>query len=335
MLVAVTGALYWFLSVDAATQAPVEFPAVSTVSGEATPHSANPQMQIGSGHEAFLAAFQTPISFWGKVIDEQGNAVGDVVVVLTANNRPDGKGTNYQRSTDDKGLFSITGIHGMSLHVEVSKEGYYQTVESRGGTIYGTRGTSDRSVPTEDSPTIFILRRKGESAQLYVSERLIRMRKDGATVALSLETGKSVPAGQGHLLVECWTEDQEKDGQGHYSWRCRLSVPGGGLIKRVGEYDFLAPADGYQPHNDITPPKEKWSAEAEREYFVRTADNRYARIKLSLQTRGDHFLVIESHFNPQQGDRNLEYDSRKQGPETLKPSIRRKTGQAEAVQPAP
>jgi hypothetical protein len=270
--------------------------------------------------KAFMVIFQTPISFWGRVVDEKGNAVPNAAVVLIANDEPYGKGAKYQRTTDSMGLFSITEIHGMSLYVEVSKDGYYQTAESQGSTIYAIRGNSDRPVPTPVNPSIFVLRRRGEVVPIhYVSARPIKLQKDGAPITINLATGESVPAEQGHLRVECWTEDQKKDAQRHYPWRCRVSVVGGGLIKREGDYDFLAPADGYQPHDDITPSKERWSSAAEREYFIKTVDSSFARVKVRIRTGGDHFVVIESYFNPKPGDRNLEYDPRKEATATSEP----------------
>jgi Carboxypeptidase regulatory-like domain len=302
-------------STRVADQAPVDGKLAGLLAEATEPLPSNtPDNESHSAQKkAFMAIFQTPISFWGRVVDEKGNGVPNAAVVLIANDEPYGKGAKYQRTTDSRGLFSITEIHGMSLNVEVSKDGYYQTAESRGSTIYAIRGKSDRPVPTSENPAIFFLRRRGGADQLYyVSVRPINLRKDGTPVTINLETGKSVPAEQGHLRVECWTEDQKKDAQGHYPWRCRVSVIGGGLIKRKDEYNFLAPADGYQPQDDITPPKERWSPTAEREYFIKTADSSFARVKLRIRTGGDHLLVIESYFNPKPGERNLEYDPNKQ-----------------------
>lgn len=270
-------------------------------------------------NKAFMAIFQTPISFWGRVVDEKGNAVPNAAVVLIANDEPYGKGAKYQRTTDSRGLFSITEIHGMSLYVEVSKDGYYQTAESRGSTIYAIRGRSDKAVPTLEKPAIFRLRKKGDAALLIYRSQLLKLPKDGVPVVINLVTDEPVGAGRGHLEVQCWTESEKKDEKGHYPWRCRVSAPGGGLIGRVGEFDYIAPLDGYQPHDDVTSPADRWSAHAAHDYFVMTAGNRYARVKLELQTRGDHFIVIESYFNPKPGDRNLEYDPSKEATATSEP----------------
>ena len=268
--------------------------------------------------KAFIGAFLTPISFWGKVVDERGDAIPRATVKLSANNNPNpiGQSSKYERSSDEHGLFSITGIHGIALSVEVMKEGYYQTTESRGVANYVLKNNSDRPTPTAESPAVFVLRKRGESVQLiHVTERPVKVPKNGAPVEVALESGQVVPAGRGDLRIECWTEDQKKDAQGDFLWRCRISVPGGGLMKRDGEFDFEAPAGGYQPHDDITPPVERWSAIAEQQYFVKMANGHFARVNLQIRTGGEHFVVIESYFNPMSGSRNLEYDPSKQAGE--------------------
>jgi len=264
----------------------------------------------------------TPISFWGKVVDERGNPVATAEVKFGANDNPNpmGKGSDHRTTTDANGSFSITGIRGVTLYVEVSKEGYYRAreVEGKRGSFdsfryAGPRATDEPAPPSSESPAIFVLRKKGDAAELIrVTERPVKVPKNGAPVEIALESGQAVPAGQGDLRIECWTEDQKKDAQGNYPWRCRVSVPGGGLVKREGEYDFEAPADGYQPHDDIAPPEERWSAKAERQYFVKMADGHFARVNVRMRTGGEHFAVIESYFNPKPGSRNLEYDPRKQ-----------------------
>jgi hypothetical protein len=251
----------------------------------------------------------------GKVVDERGNVVSDATVNLSASDNPNpmGEGSKYQRSTDADGLFSITGIHGIALNVEVSKEGYYQTAESRGTTSYVVKNNTDRPISTFENPAIFLLRKKGEAAELvHVPERPVRVPKDGSPVEIALETGQVVTAGHGDLRIECWTKDQEIDAQGNYSWHCRVSVPGGGLMKREGEYDFEAPTEGYQSQDDISPPDERWSPKAERQYFVKTADDHYARVNLRVRTGGEHFVVLEAYYNPKIDSRNLEYDPSKQ-----------------------
>jgi hypothetical protein len=268
----------------------------------------------------YLSMFTTPISFYGRAVDEKGNPVSGAQITYQAANQPDPNASNpkYPGGVSDKdGNFSITGLHGASLYVDVAKEGYYRTPPFEGhrgsydGFAYaGVRSKDDVPPPTSDNPAIFVLRKKGEGVALAHWGRSINIGRNGEAQVLSLQTGRSTP--QGELEVQCWAEDQKKDAHGHYPWQCQVSVIGGGLLKRQGEFDFEAPAEGYQATDEIAPPADRWSPQGKRQYFVKTADGHYARITVNMIAGGDHFMTIESYYNPTPGDRNLEYSPNQQ-----------------------
>ena len=110
--------------------------------------------------------------------------------------------------------------------------------------------------------------------------------------------------------------DKRPNAKGRYDWRCLISVPNGGLIERKDQFDFEAPTEGYKSSVEIVMSQtaEDWSPQASREYFVKVADGRYARIKFKMIAGGDHFLELESFLNPS-GSRNLEFDPK----EVVKP----------------
>lgn len=336
VLLTVAVALYWWLKPQPA-HPPLVVQSAVTPSQASLPTPSKPP-PVGSTQptpnapvknepdinqqRTFMTAFLTPFSFCGKVIDHKGTPVGGATVEWSANNNPDpyGSGTKARTETNADGMFSLTSF-GIGLYANVSKDGYDkiptelrgQRGSSGGFSNAGKLGNTDSPMGTRSDPAVFVLRKKGEAAELiHVSERPVKVPKNGEPVEISLATGDAVPTGQGGLKVECWTEDQKRDAQGNYPWRCRVSVPGGGLVKREGEYDFEAPADGYEAHDDIVPPEERWSAKAERGYFVKMADGHFARVNLRMRTGGEHFIVIESYFNPKPGSRNLEYDPSKQ-----------------------
>jgi hypothetical protein len=266
--------------------------------------------------QAYLAAFKKPISFVGKVVDEKGNGVPGATVEWRANNNPDptGAGTNGAANSDERGFFNVRAS-GIALFVKVSKAGYY-SVNEGSGNIRGSSGefsnasvlgNTDHPMGTDPAPAIFVLRRRGAGTSLlHVNDRPVKIPKDGTPVEVALDTGRSVAPGRGHLRIECWTKDQSKDNRGYYPWRCRISVPGGGLTYRQDEFDFQAPAEGYQESDEITPDKLKWSSVGERQYFIKTGDGHFARVSLRIRTAGDHFIVIESYFNPARDSRDLE-----------------------------
>ena len=257
-----------------------------------------------------LELFNTPINFWGKVVDEKGNPVPDATVELGTADRPWETGSSYKRTTDSNGLFSITGVKGLSISVDVSKGGYYKTSHSRGQFSYAQPSGNKEPLPMPDKPTVFDLRKMGQVEPLVQVDGFVKVPRNGAPVEISFETGDTVAAGQGDLRVEAWTNDQVKDPGGHYDWRCRISVPNGGLTERKEEFAFEAPANGYRPSDEISMPQteERWSPQVSREYFVKLADGRYARIRFEMVAGGDNFFTINSYLNPKPGSRNLECD---------------------------
>jgi hypothetical protein len=261
--------------------------------------------------EIYRKAFSASISFYGKVVDEKGNPVQGATAELDAADKVLGNSSRYQRVTDAQGLFSITGIQGARLAVFISKSGYYPTTESRRGFSYGgVKNDDDGAIPTHGAPAIFVLRRMGEAVPLvHLEAKSVRVVEDGTPVAVDLATGAQNRGGSETVRVEVWSDNPTYGAQGPYGWRARVTVPGGGLIERTGEFDFEAPADGYAPafETSMAQNAEHWRNGFERQFFTRLPDGRFARFTINLKT-GGQFFTLESFINPTAGNRNLESD---------------------------
>lgn len=259
--------------------------------------------------------FLTPIDFYGKVIDQSGSTIPQANVSLLFANKLSGGGTEETTQTDNNGVFHASG-HGLGINVQVSKEGYYVLKESRGTFAYAeAAGKIDRHTDLVN-PAIFVLRKMGQPVALIHLKKCIRLKKDGTPVEVDLATGKT---GQTGIRVEAWIYDQshQPNSNDPYDWRCRISVSGGGLVARKGEFDFAAPSDNYSPSDEINMPalaNNQWQDQVSRQYFLKLADGRYARIEFEITAGGDHYFVINSYLNPTPGDRNLEFDASKQIP---------------------
>lgn len=301
--------------------------ATLTLNTQATPSAATaaptpPPIQSEQHRRAVelvQSIYSAPIAFYGRVQDQHGQPVPGALVDYSIIDKYFEPGSKKSGVADEKGYFSLTGVQGAAVTVGVSKQGYdpiYQ--QSNGAFSFGVPydAQRDRPTPTKDNPTVFVLRKKAEAEPLVkVRSRQYDVAKDGAPAEVNLETGKPVAAGQGHLRVECWVNDQTKDAQGRFSWKCRVSVPGGGLVERNPEHDFEAPGDGFRGADEIVMAadnsRERWSYSAEKQYFLKLADGRYARAKLTFYTGSRTIFVLESYLNPS-GSRNLEYDPAKQ-----------------------
>jgi hypothetical protein len=150
---------------------------------------------------------------------------------------------------------------------------------------------------------VLVLRKQGQTTQLItVSSGQIVVPKTGQAVNIDLATGR---IGQNGLQVSSWVGDST---QQRFNWRLRLAVPGGGLTERKDDFNFEAPSEGYQEAAEINMngTDEQWSSDVTREYFVKLADGRYARLSINFYSGRRNFVVIESYINPTPGGRNLE-----------------------------
>lgn len=281
--------------------------------------SANKPTDSGSPSSArqekrFIDAFRKPISFHGLVVDQHGNAVPDADVTFAANDKPLGdRPSEYMRKTDSAGSFSITGISGLTLSVEVSKPGYVvippadNKVTSSGVFEYGLSSIRGPHQPRAESPVRFTLHKPATPEPLVkISRRNFRMARDGSPLTIPLDQGQ-----MHQVILRCWNSDASRpQGQRQYDWRLEVAVPTGGLIQRTDAFNFEAPKDGYVTGDTIEMPASlpvgKWRGMAERAYFIRFNDGVFARASLEIHAGGDHFVVWESFLNPKMESRMLE-----------------------------
>jgi len=266
--------------------------------------------------EFVQSIYNTPIVFYGRVQDQHERSVPGATVHYSIIDKFFAPGSAKTDIADERGYFSLTDVRGAALTVGVSKEGYdpiYQ--QSNGAFSFGMPydAQRDRPPPTKDKPTVFVLRKKALAEPLFAIHGDVIVPKDGTSVEVSLKTGKAVETGRGDLKIETWTSDRAKDARGRYEWRCRLSVPGGGLLVRTErEFRFAAPESGYQPSIEFHMPQtaERWQEDHDDEYWLKLGNQTYARMRLRITTGGAHFVSITSYLNPS-GSPNLEYDENK------------------------
>ena len=253
-----------------------------------------------------LAQWQAPIEFYGKVVDENSNAVAGAKVDFHWVEIPaeDGNRTTNTQS-DTKGLFSLHGQLGPHLSVSVSKDGYYASHYWQRGFNYSLG--PDIITPDPRNPIVFSLRKKGTPESLVALNCSYRIPRNGTPVGIDLTTGKAVTGGSGNFVVQCWTDDQGKRSGQRYDWHCLVTIPSGGLVLSDEEFAFLAPENGYALTNEIVMPADRpdWRNDVDLKFFYRLANGRYGRMTFSMIAGGDHFCMIDSVLNPS-GSRNLE-----------------------------
>jgi hypothetical protein len=336
VLLAIVALLFWWRTYRPSSQAIIQ-PLASTRNQPALPSAATQQSaatamlvptsqdntvliarrlkQQQEGLEMDQDQWRTPINFFGRVLDENERPVEKASIHFEWNDLSD-KGTSENRtSSDAEGLFSLTGRTGKGMSLTITKDGYYTPEESRYPSFeYGN--PYRHFVPEPDKPIVFHLRKKGTAEPLIHIQATLGgskdfiISRDGTPVEISLKTGKAAPVGHGDLKVECWTDDRGKTPGQKYDWKCRITVPNGGILPYVNEFPFQAPLDGFQTSDEINMPAtmdQAWVRDAKRSYFLKLANGDYARINFEMIAAGGHFFSIESFLNPS-GSRNLEFD---------------------------
>ncbi|PAW79529.1 MAG: hypothetical protein B9S32_03050 [Verrucomicrobia bacterium Tous-C9LFEB] len=267
--------------------------------------------------KAIKQAYASPIEFWGKVVDQDGNPIEGAQIKFTINNTPDPYGNLPTEIvlSDANGLFSLTGKNGLGLSVWVSKEGYYSTSNQSSISLnYSLKGGVDQPFPTQDHPSVFVLKKKGQGAALIHKKLKVPIPKNGTSVEINLAQGKVVAAGQGDLKIESWVNDDVKDRIHPYPWKCQVTILGGGWQLKTEGLDFAAPADGYQAQDQVemTVDNSHWSRDMVRQYFLHLNGDRYVRMRFWMINGGNNFVDLDYYLNPQSGDRNLEFDAAKE-----------------------
>lgn len=259
-----------------------------------------------------LEAWQKPIEFYGKAVDENSNSVVGVSVHFRWAEKPseDGMQTSDTQS-DSSGLFSLHGKHGASLTVSFGKDGYYASHGGQKGFNYAL-GPNILS-PDPLHPIIFYLQKKGAPEPLIhiagIGLHAMRdylLSADGKSTEVSLHDGHLATPGQGDLQVSFQAGPQIDNYPTRISWQCTVTIPGGGLVQTSEEFPFLAPEVGYLSSDAWSVTVTNWTETVNQQYYVKLRDGNYGRVKLRvIGVPNGAYFRMESFLNPA-GSRNLE-----------------------------
>jgi hypothetical protein len=138
--------------------------------------------------EQVEAMLNTPITFYGKVVDQKNDPVPTARVGYSLLDKFAASGSNNQMVADQKGYFEISGVKGAVLGVNVSKEGYYQIQDiSNQRFAYGMGPDGYTKLPpTKNEPAVFVLQKMGVTVPLVQFEADIRVARDGKPTQVNL-----------------------------------------------------------------------------------------------------------------------------------------------------
>ncbi len=254
-----------------------------------------------------LAAWQGEIEFYGKVVDENSNAITGAQVSFHWVEMPDATGNKTANTQSDaEGLFALHNQRGLDLGVSISKEGYYSSRRDNDSFRYGSIGGGKFS-PDPQNPVIFHLRKKGQGVELVTSANgmrsdvWVRIPKDNTSVRVDFFQKQASPTGQLEI------SQNKPPFQGATNWSFSLSIPDGGLIENQDELQFEAPETGYQPsvEYDFTKGETNWTTQVTKQFYITFGQPRkygWLRIESNL---AQETIFLTYAINPS-GSQNLE-----------------------------
>ncbi len=260
--------------------------------------------------------WKTPIEFYGKVADQEGKPIEGALASVTWTDMSANGSSQMEKTSDSSGLFSITGIKGKHMTVQVNKEGYYRQLSGTTSAFeYAGFWEPSYHVPDKGKPVIFRLRKKGEaSALMRYGPTLFGVKPDGIPAVFDLASGRK-NIGRGDVSVRITKGAKSANKQ--FDWEVTLEAvgSGAGVLESKEEFMTAAPEGGYQASWKFSQKAgaEKYQEVVQSKFFVKTAGGQFARIEVRVLPEYNDTAAVDlvSYFNPNPGDRNLEFDPTK------------------------
>jgi len=226
------------------------------------------------------------IAFYGKVIDQDGNPLGNAKIqgealhVKVITPIPGGSQDEIIRiaeQTDASGRFEIHGMSGRSVIIEsVQKDGYEAEPWQH------TRSAMEGSF---GDPIVFKMWGTNIHEQLITGDKSFEILPDGKPHVIDLTTGTMTDNDSGDLKIWIQYTNQITRGQ-LYDWSAGIEVINGGLLEEPrGTVMYSAPTDVYMPSFRLEQQiKGGQSGEiGDRSFYLKLKNGReYGRMNINL-----------------------------------------------------
>lgn len=250
--------------------------------------------------------WRRPIEFYGMAVDEASNALAGVRIRFRWVDETETiEGHTAESLSDGEGRFSLNGKFGHSLHVWVSKEGYYASRGGEASFLYSL-GNNLYS-PEPNNPVVFRLRKRGEGAALATSANgmwdvlSIPVPKNGIPVRVDFSRKKADINGE---LEISESKTASEDG---INCLVKMTLMDGGFIETNDEFRFEAPARGYTPQVSYNLSKNatNWVSHLSKNFYIVFGEpRRYGWLGIETDL-SQETVFIRFAYNPT-GSRNLE-----------------------------
>jgi hypothetical protein len=196
------------------------------------------------------APYETPIMFYGQVIDQDSNSLSGVKIKASVLYEhmfmPTASGdfsisnniVRLERETRTDGRFEISGEKGNGLTIEsIEKDGYEVEATPR------SHGAMEGNY---NNPVIFKMWSTNIHEQLITGNKSFHIVPDGRAYFINLTDDTISESGEGDLKVWVKRPDDIIYGK-RYDWSCEVGVVNGGLCQGDSYSMFFAPVEGYLP----------------------------------------------------------------------------------------
>ena len=258
-----------------------------------------------------------PITFYGKVVDQSNSPVSGATIWMDWSAIGGTRETNMQSDAD--GLFSISGLVGKSLSVQVVKDGYFSGEQADKDFEYAEFFNRSFHVPDSTNPVVFSLRKYGNREPMYKSRINAALHADGRMLWFNCRTGQPEKGGEIGLGVNRYGDVNSRDSA--YTIIVK-AAPGCGIIQgEVGEDGdmFSAPESGYSDEIRFEqaaargPYDETFCVSRLIRLYLQTTNGVYGSVKSEIsQNQGPYAHVNGVMYLNPSGSRNLEFDEAQQ-----------------------
>jgi len=261
--------------------------------------------------EAYNIRFKQPRSFYGKVIDQDGQPV--VGAEVTGNIEElgvlsEGLHTHtFKTESDSNGLFEFVRKTGAPISVSVKKDGY----------LLGARGEGYNGPPSEktsSSNRAILTMWKLRGAEPLVGFSIdSQIAYNGTPTTFDSATQKINPDGDLRVTLVRSPSEVRRSGQG-FDWSVKIELIKGGLVAEDDPYPYWAPENGYNPAFAINMSSNNvsWFSHLTQNFYIKNSRGQYGRMKANVYTALTPARIqFDFTINPS-GSQNLEPDQSKQ-----------------------
>jgi hypothetical protein len=258
-----------------------------------------------------------PITFYGKVVDQDGKPLAGAkvsLVVVTshfAENRTDKEPVALE--TDQIGNFTLTGFTAYAIdEISIQKHGYELSQKVKRGYRFGA--IPDDYKPDPANPVVFKVWKHQHPDTLIHLAWHGKVPCDGTINRFDLSSGNLSTNGNLEIICSRIPVNLPPANINPFTYKLQIIVIGGGIRATDDEFTYLAAENDYSSSLSFgqTADTVKWNRNTPipKDYYIKTADGHYGRLSLKWDlayAQSPTILKWECFINPT-GSRNLEYD---------------------------